>query len=294
MVFQLLFSNSCKIEVIHRGLHKFKAVFIDLVSTDISEEEVTYYDLINQFTSYLPQELQYGELQISGKKWYFTDILIENRDKKFCGAARYMAHFTDQGKVLLIKFVKELYHYIDCEGWHSETIREARELLIKSSLKKSFERDLQFDDFNDDMKTAADKKYKNMRDTDVRFVLLNNDIIRDLKTGLEWYINAKDDTTWLDAKNWAENLNVAGIHWRLPNLEELDSLYQVGFGTHNVSTMFKNPGYRIWSSQFEDGKYWFYDFYGQSPERSKGYCKSKCRYTTRSYAVRRFKSEPVH
>jgi hypothetical protein len=73
-------------------------------------------------------------------------------------------------------------------------------------------------------------------------------VVYDKKTGLEWVALPDKDTTWYDAKRWAENLNVAGGGWRMPTMEELNALYRAG-SRKKMSPLMKNTGWWIWSGE---------------------------------------------
>ena len=77
----------------------------------------------------------------------------------------------------------------------------------------------------------------------------NNSVVKDKKTGLEWYAGHDRDTNWYEAKRWVENLNVAGGGWRMPTIKELKTLYQEGTGTHNMPPLLKTTGWWVWSSE---------------------------------------------
>jgi hypothetical protein len=83
-------------------------------------------------------------------------------------------------------------------------------------------------------------------------VVYNNSVVKDKKTGLEWYAGHDRDTNWYEAKRWVENLNVAGGGWRMPTIKELKTLYQEGTGTHNMPPLLKTTGWWVWSSETKD------------------------------------------
>lgn len=84
---------------------------------------------------------------------------------------------------------------------------------------------------------------------DKRFVVYSNGVVKDKKTGLEWYAGHDRDTNLYEAKKWVENLNVAGGGWRMPTIKELKTLYQEGTGTHNMPPLLKTTGWWVWSSE---------------------------------------------
>ncbi len=55
---------------------------------------------------------------------------------------------------------------------------------------------------------------------------VNNDIIYDSKTGLEWCTGPNRDMNWKQARNWVGNLKIGGGDWRMPTRGELRNIYQ--------------------------------------------------------------------
>ena len=99
----------------------------------------------------------------------------------------------------------------------------------------------------------------------------SKEVVVDKSTNLMWQDdnNAKSVTkTWVEAINYCENLNFAGYSdWRLPNINELDSI--VDYTKHNpaISSEFSNVdlGY-YWSSSsiagYSDHAWYVYFGYG--------------------------------
>jgi hypothetical protein len=81
------------------------------------------------------------------------------------------------------------------------------------------------------------------------FIKLDDDVVYDKNTGLEWYAGPDKGTSWNDANKWVENLTVAGGGWRLPTRQELKTLYNKGVGTHNMTPLLKTTGWFVWSSE---------------------------------------------
>ena len=90
---------------------------------------------------------------------------------------------------------------------------------------------------------------------DTRFVLNDNGVVTDIRTGLEWFVGPDRNTTWNKAKSWVEGLTVGGGGWRLPTSEELKGLYQEGVGRRNLSYLFKTTGGFVWSSETVGSSY---------------------------------------
>ena len=107
---------------------------------------------------------------------------------------------------------------------------------------------------------AADKA--NLVAKDGQYVSYDNGIVYDEKTGIEWIAGPDKFVTWDEAKVWVGKLSVDGGGWRMPNKEELTSLYKKGAGERNMTPLIKTTGWRVWSNQLEGdmGAYYF-NFY---------------------------------
>ena len=87
---------------------------------------------------------------------------------------------------------------------------------------------------------------------DGTFVAYDNGVVKDNKTGLEWIVGPDKETTWNEARAWAEQLKVDGGGWRMPSKEELKTLYQKGAGTSNLTPLLKTTGQFVWSRETKD------------------------------------------
>lgn len=88
-------------------------------------------------------------------------------------------------------------------------------------------------------------------------------VVYDKNTGLEWLAEPDRDTTWDEAKSWAENLAVAGRGWRMPTRVELSNLYKKGAGTRNMTPLLKTTGWWVWSGETRDSSSaWYFLFHG--------------------------------
>ena len=83
-------------------------------------------------------------------------------------------------------------------------------------------------------------------DEDGWFVLYNNDVVKDTKTGLEWIAGPDRDTSWYKTKKWVEELATGARGWRMPTAAELRTLYQPGVGIRNMTPLLKTTGWRVW------------------------------------------------
>jgi hypothetical protein len=89
-------------------------------------------------------------------------------------------------------------------------------------------------------------------DEDRWFLLFDNGVVKDKRTGLEWIAGPDKETTWSGAKSWIAKINkheFSGGHWRMPTIEELKTLYRDGVGTRNMSPLLKTTGWWVWSGE---------------------------------------------
>jgi len=89
-------------------------------------------------------------------------------------------------------------------------------------------------------------------DFDGIFQLYAKGVVRDTKTGLEWMAGPDKDTTWDEAKQWVESLRVAGGGWRMPTIDELETLYEKGKGSRNMTPLLKTTCSLVWSGDIRD------------------------------------------
>jgi len=99
-------------------------------------------------------------------------------------------------------------------------------------------------------------------DRDRHFIKYDTGVVYNKKTGLEWFAGPDRDTTWYEAKSWAENLKIADGGWRMPTRTELKALYQRGAGSHNLTPLLKITGWIVWSGKTRDSSSaWTFRFY---------------------------------
>ncbi|MES0350837.1 MAG: DUF1566 domain-containing protein [Desulfobacteria bacterium] len=91
--------------------------------------------------------------------------------------------------------------------------------------------------------------YKDQQAQDGRFIPGDKGVVKDTKTGLEWFAGPDKDTTWDEAKAWTESLSVDGGGWRMPTRDEVKDLYTKGSGAHNVSPLFMTAGGFVWTGE---------------------------------------------
>lgn len=84
---------------------------------------------------------------------------------------------------------------------------------------------------------------------DGRYALYDNGIICDCYLALEWFCAPDDDTSWVEAAEWAKNLTVAGGGWRLPAIHELSGLYKKNKAADRLTPLFKRQPGDFWSNE---------------------------------------------
>ena len=82
-----------------------------------------------------------------------------------------------------------------------------------------------------------------------RYISFANGIVKDLNTGLEWMVGPDKDTDWNKAKSWVLNLNLDGGGWRMPTLDELESLYNREATGRKMTSLLNNTARWIWSGE---------------------------------------------
>jgi len=93
------------------------------------------------------------------------------------------------------------------------------------------------------------------------YIAYANGVVRDTKTGFEWVAGPDRDMTWDEANQWVQSLNIAGGGWRMPTLDELESLYKKGLGNRNMTLLLKNTAWYVWSVETQDSSSaWTFSF----------------------------------
>ena len=111
--------------------------------------------------------------------------------------------------------------------------------------------------------TANDMQASGLRvvDEDRYIVKYDNGVVHDTKTGLQWYAGPDQGTSWLEAKAWVSDLDIAGGGWRMPTKKELRTLYHVGDGINNITVLLYNSGYWIWAGKTQQtASWWLFSF----------------------------------
>jgi len=84
---------------------------------------------------------------------------------------------------------------------------------------------------------------------DGAFILYATSVVKDTKTGLEWFTGPKRMMTWNEARTWVESLSADGGGWRMPTRKELKTLYKKGAGKYNITPLLNASGWRMWSGE---------------------------------------------
>jgi len=88
-------------------------------------------------------------------------------------------------------------------------------------------------------------------------------MIEDTETGLEWLVGPDRDTNWEEARKWIEGLEG---NWRMPTRSELQALYHAGT-KRNRWGPFTNNGGLVWAAGERDSSSaWCFNFYSGSED----------------------------
>lgn len=86
------------------------------------------------------------------------------------------------------------------------------------------------------------------------YKVLENGVIKDTETGLEWKVGENSDVTWYEANDWIQKLNDG---WRLPTENEVARLVHFCIKTKNIPALVFTDSWPVWVSETkgEDGRY---------------------------------------
>jgi hypothetical protein len=111
-----------------------------------------------------------------------------------------------------------------------------------------------------------------------------NGIVYDAATGLEWLAGPDQRMDWNEARAWTDGLSVGGGGWRMPTREELQTLYDEGSGSRNLTPFLQTSGWFVWSGETKDfSTAWIFNFYYNGFEL---YDRRDDRNGNRAFAVR--------
>jgi hypothetical protein len=85
---------------------------------------------------------------------------------------------------------------------------------------------------------------------DVDFVKYDTGVVRDTKTGLEWFAGPEKKMTWDEANKWVEDLRIDGGGWRIPTDKELKKLYKKAKGNPKLASLLKVSRRVIFTEEF--------------------------------------------
>jgi hypothetical protein len=125
--------------------------------------------------------------------------------------------------------------------------------------------------------------------------------ITDVYLSLQWIVGPDQDTTWSDAKSWADSLSLCGGNWSLPTVNDLKALYDptksAGKGFYSAQKYWPariNPifdgigdGSWVWANETVDSNK------AKAVNLNQGvpvtFEKSQTQYPVRAFAVRQLK-----
>ena len=118
---------------------------------------------------------------------------------------------------------------------------------------------------------------------DGHFIKYSTGVVKDTKTNLEWVVGPDKSTIWKEARQWVQRLIIDGGGWRMPTLDELETLYRKGAGTRNMTPLLETTGFWIWSGKLKGswGAWGFAFSYGGRDWLPRHYANY-----SRSFAVR--------
>ena len=108
---------------------------------------------------------------------------------------------------------------------------------------------------------ALSQLFKKDSKPNERFIKHVSGLVRDENTDLEWIAGPDKDTTWFEAIYWVENLSIDGGGWRLPTINELQTLNEDSAGKCSITTSLKTSGWWVWSSSLDIYRAWQFSFY---------------------------------
>ena len=104
-------------------------------------------------------------------------------------------------------------------------------------------------DFETETWTVRTSGEQEVLETSPPLFILENGVVSDLRTGLQWNAGPDKDMTWDEARSWVRSLNLDGGGWRMPSMDELKGLYKRGSGSFNRTPLLKTTGWAVWSGE---------------------------------------------
>ena len=102
--------------------------------------------------------------------------------------------------------------------------------------------------------TMKDTAEQNMMDENAVYDPLENGIVKDTETGLEWKVGPERNIMWDVAKSLIQNMKLDGGGWRMPTEVELKRLYLIGVKPRNIGFLLKVDGWAVWSIEAKDSE----------------------------------------
>ena len=134
-----------------------------------------------------------------------------------------------------------------------------------------------------------------------RFSTTSCGSIRDMRTGLEWFVGPDQNMTWYEAQQWTGGLGVCGGSWRMPTIEEIRTLYdpalKAGTGFYTSGRYFPahiDPAFNaigggswVWANESVGDTAQSFNLNQGKPVR---YSAMNTFYSTRAFAVRHIRN----
>ncbi len=135
----------------------------------------------------------------------------------------------------------------------------------------------------DDSEETPTETGRKVVERDRHFEKYDTGVVRDKKTGLEWFAGPDKDMDWNEAKAWVDNLNEDGGGWRIPEEFELDGLYKMEMGSRNMMLLLKINKYWVLNGEIDGSPAaWLFS---RGTDKEDSYNRNY-RYIGRVFAVR--------
>jgi hypothetical protein len=118
-----------------------------------------------------------------------------------------------------------------------------------------------------------------------RFNLSSNGVITDSETGLEWIIGPDRDTNYSEAVQWVADCKVAGNGWRIPNRQELKTLYVESSKDLKMDSSFNMSGWYVWAEP-RSSRYSYGFYFNGMGSGKEDHRKNKSSFRARVFGVR--------
>jgi len=86
-------------------------------------------------------------------------------------------------------------------------------------------------------------------DQENTYVVSVSGVVKDLESGLEWLASPDGNITWRRAKSWVDSLNIDGGGWRMPTIEDLQTLNQERRWRLRSTPIFQELVLYVWSGK---------------------------------------------